>query len=75
MRDAACAKVDPIVMHPEFGQGRAIARTRAAREVCARCSVTEPCLSYAISQDIDTGIYGGLTYDERLEVEVLGWMD
>jgi WhiB family transcriptional regulator, redox-sensing transcriptional regulator len=59
---AACRGVDPELFFP--GQGRSAAK---AREVCARCSVREECLEYAL-KDEDAfyyGIWGGTTPRER----------
>ena len=69
MRQGACWGRDPLDMHPEYSQGRAITRTLIAKEVCSRCPVTALCLDYAVRNDITNGVYGGLTYEERLEWE------
>ena len=45
---------------PERGES-----AEAARQVCARCSVRQPCLDYAISNRIVYGVWGGLTERER----------
>jgi len=33
--------------------------------VCARCTVTEVCLQYALESSQDSGVWGGLSEDER----------
>lgn len=37
----------------------------AAKRVCNRCKVAEYCLRYALQENIDHGIWGGLTATER----------
>jgi len=37
----------------------------AARQVCTACPVRQPCLDYAITDRITSGIWGGLTERER----------
>jgi WhiB family redox-sensing transcriptional regulator len=36
-----------------------------ARAVCARCAVRDECSSYAITEGIEAGIWGGLSPKER----------
>ena len=36
-----------------------------AKSVCGRCSVTEMCLQYALETNQDSGVWGGLSEDER----------
>jgi len=37
----------------------------AAKAICSRCAVAEPCLAWAIEQDLDVGILGGMNPGER----------
>ena len=46
-----------------------LAREQAAKEVCAGCEVREDCLAYAIDNDERHGIWGGLTDDERRQLQ------
>jgi WhiB family redox-sensing transcriptional regulator len=57
---AACCGTDLDVFYPERGQ-----TAGPARQVCARCPVREPCLDYALSNQISSGIWGGMTERER----------
>ena len=57
---AACRGADLEVFFPERGES-----AEAARQVCARCPVRQPCLDYAISNRIVYGVWGGLTERER----------
>jgi hypothetical protein len=40
----------------------------AARNVCAGCPVVDECLTYALENALDYGIFGGLTGDQRKEL-------
>jgi WhiB family redox-sensing transcriptional regulator len=58
--EALCAQVDPEIFFPEKGGS-----TKNAKEVCASCPVRFECLEYALNEDLDTGVYGGLSSNER----------
>jgi WhiB family redox-sensing transcriptional regulator len=62
-RQALCAEVDPEAFYVEKGGS-----TREARRVCAACPVRGECLGYALAMGERYGIWGGLTYRERLAV-------
>ena len=57
---ALCAQVDPELFFPEEGQP-----SRAAKRVCAGCSVKAECLEDALRLHTPYGIFGGLSEDER----------
>lgn len=60
--DAECRDVpDPDIFFPG-GQDQSAAQ---ARQLCARCSVREQCLGYALSNNERFGIWGGLDPTER----------
>ncbi len=44
------------------------AREKAAKEICRQCIVVDDCLLYAIQHDINTGIWGAHTPDERQNI-------
>lgn len=44
---------------------RGVAQARPVLRVCERCPVKEPCLRYAIDNDITFGVWGGLTERQR----------
>ena len=48
---------DPTTSNFEF---------RTAKNFCAQCPVQNPCLVYALTKPERHGIWGGLTYKERL---------
>lgn len=62
---AACATSDPELFFPVGNTGPALDQIDKAKEVCARCSVTEMCLQYALESHEDSGVWGGLSEDER----------
>lgn len=55
-----CIGVHPDVMFPTRGQD-----VRAAKAVCAGCTVTEACLDYALTHGEHHGIWGGKSERER----------
>jgi Transcription factor WhiB len=59
-QQAACHGTDLNLFYPERGQSAG-----PARQVCAMCPVRQPCLEYALSNRITSGIWGGLTERER----------
>jgi len=36
-----------------------------AKAVCRRCPVAEPCIAWALETGQDSGVWGGLSEDER----------
>lgn len=40
-----------------------------AKGICAQCPVSTECLNFAIDNDIRDGIYGGITYRNRLNIK------
>lgn len=60
-RDSAlCAQVDSELFFPPKG-----ASPRPAKELCARCPVTQQCLSDALEKRDQFGIRGGTTAFQR----------
>lgn len=62
MDDAACSTVDCEIFFPEK-EGWATAGM--AKAICATCPVRDICLQYALDNDINEGIFGGLTARNR----------
>jgi WhiB family redox-sensing transcriptional regulator len=60
--DAAACRNRSGLFHPEPGDDDSI---QAARRVCARCPIRLECLTLALATPTATGIWGGLTDDER----------
>lgn len=61
MSRGRCAEVDPEIFFPEKGS----AGIRDAKAVCRRCPVQQRCLEYAVDNQIQHGVWGGLTLVER----------
>lgn len=62
-QSALCLQVDPDLWFPEPGD-----RSDAIKRICQRCPVQAPCLAAALAQPETHGIWGGLSYAERLEL-------
>ena len=62
---AACLTADPELFFPVGNTGPAVDQIEKAKTVCARCTVTEICLQYALETGQDSGVWGGLSEDER----------
>jgi WhiB family transcriptional regulator, redox-sensing transcriptional regulator len=52
-------------MDPDRFFVRGVAQARPVIRVCERCPVKEPCLKYAIDNEITFGVWGGLTERQR----------
>lgn len=68
--EGACREADPSVFfHPQNERGLSrIRRDRAAKAVCAGCSVRIECADYAIRAREPYGVWGGLTEEEREQI-------
>lgn len=62
---AACLTADPELFFPVGNTGPAVDQIEKAKAVCARCTVSEMCLQYALETNQDSGVWGGLSEDER----------
>jgi WhiB family redox-sensing transcriptional regulator len=62
---AACLTADPELFFPVGNTGPAVDQIDKAKAVCGRCTVTEICLQYALETGQDSGVWGGLSEDER----------
>lgn len=62
---AACLHADPELFFPIGNTGPALEQIDAAKSICARCPVTDQCLQYALDTNQDSGVWGGLSEDER----------
>ena len=62
---ASCRDVDPEIFFPIGSTGPALAQIEAAKAICGMCAVREPCLEWAIETAQDSGVWGGLTEEER----------
>ena len=60
---ALCLGADPDVFFPPDG-----ANAYKGKRICAECEVRAECLEYALENGERFGIWGGLTYKERLRL-------
>jgi WhiB family redox-sensing transcriptional regulator len=44
---------------------RGASKARRAQNICDHCTVRDECLEYAMEQDIEFGVWGGLTERQR----------
>jgi WhiB family redox-sensing transcriptional regulator len=58
--EALCARSDPNLW---FSPGAI--EHREAKRICNMCPVRAECLSYAMAEPIDHGVWGGMTERER----------
>jgi hypothetical protein len=59
---ALCAQTDPEIFFPIKGdQGAA----QKAKDICRQCEVQKDCLAWAVANNEEFGIWGGLTPKER----------
>jgi WhiB family redox-sensing transcriptional regulator len=63
--NAACRDADPELFFPISDVGAARAQVAAAKTVCRSCPVSGTCLSWALDNEQEAGIWGGLTESER----------
>lgn len=57
---AACTPADEHIMFSELAS-----KVARAKAICASCPVASQCLAFAIDDNIEFGIFGGMTPNER----------
>lgn len=62
LTDALCSGTGNILFYPNKGDSDLI---RNAKKLCEKCPVQEECGEWAIQNNEDFGIWGGLTVEER----------
>src|SRR3712207_4647606 len=62
---ALCRDEDPELFFPIGTTGPAIVQIEQAKAVCQRCPAMQPCLDWALSSGQDSGVWGGLSEDDR----------
>ena len=62
---AACLDEDPELFFPIGNNVSALLQIENAKAVCRRCEVVDSCMKWAIESRQDTGVWGGLSEDER----------
>jgi WhiB family redox-sensing transcriptional regulator len=63
--NAICRDTDPELFFPVGTTGQALLQIAKAKGVCCQCPVKVECLDFAMETNQDTGIWGGLSEDER----------
>jgi WhiB family redox-sensing transcriptional regulator len=62
---ALCRDTDPDLFFPVGTTGQALVTIDQAKSVCSQCTVTQECLDYALETNQDSGVWGGLSEEER----------
>ena len=62
---AACRMEDPDLFFPVGSSGPALVQLAEAKSVCDRCPVLVQCRTWALTTGQDSGIWGGMSADER----------
>ena len=62
---ARCRAEDPELFFPIGPSGPALKQLNEAKAICRRCPVAVDCLTWALSTGQPTGVWGGLSEDER----------
>ena len=64
-KEAACRDFPTDLFFP-IGHGpRATAQATQAKRICSECPVRHDCLDYALATNVQFGVFGGLSEDER----------
>ena len=63
---AACRRADPDLFFPVGPAGPALNQVTQAKRLCLACTVRRDCLDWAMRNQIQYGIWGGLTEDDRV---------
>lgn len=63
--NAVCREEDPELFFPIGTTGLALLQIEEAKSVCRRCPVIEQCGQWASESGQDSGVWGGLSEDER----------
>jgi len=62
---AACLDVGPELFFPIGNAYPALLQIEEAKVVCSDCVVAETCLTWAMDYRQDSGVWGGMSRDER----------
>jgi WhiB family redox-sensing transcriptional regulator len=62
---AACLDVGPELFFPIGNAYPALLQIEEAKLVCGDCVVAETCLTWAVETRQDSGVWGGMSADER----------
>ena len=70
--DAACRDADPELFFPDCDMRSARTQVKTAKLICRGCPVQATCLNWALASGQESGIWGGLTEDERRRLQRRG---
>ena len=62
---AACRNSHPELFFPIGSTGDALQEVEAAKAICRACPVRRECMAFAVETNQDSGVWGGLSEDER----------
>jgi WhiB family redox-sensing transcriptional regulator len=62
---ATCLGEDPELFFPIGSTGPALFQIEEAKAICRRCDVVDTCLTWAMESGAESGVWGGLSDDER----------
>jgi WhiB family redox-sensing transcriptional regulator len=65
---SACRDTDPSLFFPVGTTGQAVDQIASAKAVCETCDVNESCLRFALETNQDSGVWGGMSEEERRHV-------
>lgn len=66
--DAICSQTDPEAFFPQHDPADPHNTTPAvAKAICQRCPVMDACGDWAIENNMEFGVWGGMTRGERIE--------
>lgn len=78
-RDAACREYGDDTWYPiissQTSPVKAAANIRRAKAVCHECPIRTACLTVALENGEQFGIWGGLTEDERAALSKVGTLN
>jgi len=64
MLSALCAQVDPDLWFPKHEGDNGT----AAIKICGSCPVLTLCLTYAVENNIEYGVWGGMSANQRVRM-------
>jgi WhiB family redox-sensing transcriptional regulator len=65
---ALCRDTDPSLFFPVGTTGAALDQIAAAQSVCLKCAARPECLEFALDSNQDSGVWGGLSEEERRQI-------
>lgn len=69
----ACNDEDPELFFPTGTGKPAKVQAERAKAVCGRCPVVNDCLQWALETGQDSGVWGGMSEDERRALKRRGF--